>query len=186
MSSYFFKYSILSSIRRSLSFSFILLSLSMWVKITKILSPFSLISVIKNFMHDSSSNYIFARTFNTIRTVLIVILFIEELLLSPFSLGLSVVKIGLLALFSELILKQPNILLSMICRAFEYFWKIFDDFYYWVSYFCGRFGFEWNLPSNSNAVMVRFWSVSFIFCRPSMLYFLFFLISYLFMSVDGS
>ena len=115
-SSYFLNISIRYYITRSLSFSLNWFNLSTCVNIIKIFIPFYRTSFKKNFMHEIYSNYILLTMFRTINTVLMLVK--DE---DGFDYDLNNWFV-----VGE-ILKHPNILLSIICNAFEYFWNALLD-----------------------------------------------------------
>lgn len=141
----------------------------------KVFMPFSRTSAKKNLRQLISSYYVLVKMWIVIR---IVLMFIEE---GEFWFDWSFQN--WLLLLNEDTLKQPKTLLSIICKAFEYFWNILLNFYYDVSCFPEL---RENLSSNSYPHIVRFWSVSFIFAKPSILYFLFFFMSNRFIRVPGN
>ena len=171
-SSYFLNISIRYYITRSLSLSLNWFNLSTCVKIIKIFIPFYLMSFKKNFIHDIYSNYILLTMFRTINTVLI--LFNDE---EGFDYDLNNWFDGVVES-----LKHPNILLSIICNAFEYFWNTLLDFSSEPYPFTELSG----LSSNYIPETAFFWSVYFNLVKPSIWYFLLFFISNFFTIVPGN
>lgn len=171
-SSYFLNISIRYYTTRSLSFSLNWFNLSTCVNIIKIFIPFSLTSFKKNFMHDIYSNYILFIMFSTINTVLMLVKDEE---------GFDYDLNSWVDVFGES-LKHPNILLSIICNAFEYFWNTLFD----LSSEPYPFTLLSGLSSNYIPETAFFWSVYFNLVNPSIWYFLLFFISNFFIIVPGN